>query len=167
MNNFYFDICGEKSTTPMTQGKPWCIYLSLYFRVLSTLNTALGNRNCVINYWCISFLEKLSTIPCYLIYLNMFLWCLALLRKQKCFVLKRWCFTLEWEFLQRETYDVESFTVVMGSTSEKSTSARYQALRRVREGSLHVVSPSESFKDRANVILLIEDLLTGHISQHG
>jgi hypothetical protein len=49
-NNFYFDICGEETTTPTTQGKPWCIYLSLYFKVLSTLNVALGNRNYVINY---------------------------------------------------------------------------------------------------------------------
>jgi hypothetical protein len=49
-NNFYFDICGEEASTPTTQGKPWCIYLSLYFKVLSTLNVALGNRNYVINY---------------------------------------------------------------------------------------------------------------------
>jgi hypothetical protein len=49
-NNFYFDICGEEAATPTTQGKPQCIYLSLYFKVLSPLNAALGNRNCVINY---------------------------------------------------------------------------------------------------------------------
>jgi hypothetical protein len=29
------------------------------------------------------------------------------------------------------------------------------------------VSPSESFKDRADVGLLIEDLLTGHIPHRG
>jgi hypothetical protein len=71
-NNFYFDICGEEVATPTTQGKPRSIYLSLYFKVLSTLNAALGNRNCVINYCFISFLEKLSTIPCYLSYSNKF-----------------------------------------------------------------------------------------------
>ena len=49
-NNFYFDICGDEEATPTTQGKPRCIYLSLYFKVLSTLNVALGNRNYVINY---------------------------------------------------------------------------------------------------------------------
>jgi hypothetical protein len=49
-NNFYFDICGEKVAIPTTQGKPRCIFLSLYFKVLSLLNAALGNRNCVINY---------------------------------------------------------------------------------------------------------------------
>jgi hypothetical protein len=49
-NNFYFDICGEEAETPTTQGKPRCIYLSLYFKFLPTLNAALGDRNCVINY---------------------------------------------------------------------------------------------------------------------
>jgi hypothetical protein len=49
-NNFYFDICGEEAETPTTQGKPRRIYLSLYFKVLSTLNATLGDRNCVINY---------------------------------------------------------------------------------------------------------------------
>jgi hypothetical protein len=48
-NNFYFDICGEDVDTPTTHSKP-CIYLSLYFKVLPTLNVALGDRNCVINY---------------------------------------------------------------------------------------------------------------------
>jgi hypothetical protein len=37
-NNFYFDICGEEAEAPTTQGKPRYIYLSLYFKVLLTLN---------------------------------------------------------------------------------------------------------------------------------
>jgi hypothetical protein len=49
-NNFYLDIYGKEAATPTTQGKPWCIYLSLYFKVSSPLNVALGNSNCVINY---------------------------------------------------------------------------------------------------------------------
>ena len=36
-----------------------------------------------------------------------------------------------------------------------------------REGSLSVVSLSESIKDRTNVGLMIEDLLTGHMPRHG
>jgi hypothetical protein len=36
-----------------------------------------------------------------------------------------------------------------------------------REGSLGVVPPSESIKDRTDVGLLIEDLLTGHMPRHG
>jgi hypothetical protein len=36
-----------------------------------------------------------------------------------------------------------------------------------REESLGVVSPSESIKDRVDVGLLIEDLLTGHMPHHG
>jgi hypothetical protein len=42
-------------------------------------------------------------------------------------------------------------------------------IRRVtsRERSLNVVSPSESIKDRADVGLMIEDLLTNHMPHHG
>jgi hypothetical protein len=36
-----------------------------------------------------------------------------------------------------------------------------------QEESLGVVSPSESLKDRADVGLLTEDLLTGHMPHHG
>jgi hypothetical protein len=36
-----------------------------------------------------------------------------------------------------------------------------------REESLGVVSPSESIKDRVDVGLMIEDLLTGHMPRHG
>ena len=39
--------------------------------------------------------------------------------------------------------------------------------RLAQEGSLGVVSPSESIKDRVDVGLLIEDLLTGHMPHHG
>jgi hypothetical protein len=35
------------------------------------------------------------------------------------------------------------------------------------KGSLGVVSPSESFKDRADVGLMIEDLLIHHMPHHG
>jgi hypothetical protein len=36
-----------------------------------------------------------------------------------------------------------------------------------REGSLGVVSASESIKDRVDIGLMIEDLLTGHMPRHG
>jgi hypothetical protein len=36
-----------------------------------------------------------------------------------------------------------------------------------REGSLDVVSPFESLKDRVDVGLLAEDTLTDHMPQHG
>jgi hypothetical protein len=39
--------------------------------------------------------------------------------------------------------------------------------RLVREGSLGVVSLSELLKDQADVGLMIEDLLTGHMPRHG
>jgi hypothetical protein len=39
--------------------------------------------------------------------------------------------------------------------------------RLAQEESLGVVSSSESLKDRADVGLLMEDLLTGHMPRHG
>jgi hypothetical protein len=36
-----------------------------------------------------------------------------------------------------------------------------------REESLDVVSPSELIKDRADVVLMTEDPLTGHMPRHG
>jgi hypothetical protein len=51
------------------------------------------------------------------------------LEKTKCFVLKqKLMLHTGWEFLQKKTYDGESIMVVMGSTSAKSTSIRYQTL---------------------------------------
>jgi hypothetical protein len=37
----------------------------------------------------------------------------------------------------------------------------------LHEKSLSAVSPFESLKDRADVGLMIEDLLTGHMPRHG
>jgi hypothetical protein len=64
----------------------------------------------------------------------------------------------------------------MGSTLEKRTSIKYQTLGEndkdetgwvlAREGSLGVVSSSESFKDRADRGLMIEGLLTSHMPHH-
>jgi hypothetical protein len=39
-------------------------------------------------------------------------------------------------------------------------------MRLAREGSLGVVSPSESLKDRVDVGLLAEDPLNGHMPRH-
>jgi hypothetical protein len=33
-NSFYFDICGTDPEPPTTQGKPRCIYPSLFFQTL-------------------------------------------------------------------------------------------------------------------------------------
>jgi hypothetical protein len=56
-NYFYFDICGTEPDSPITQGKPRCIYLFLEFLNLYHLNDALGDRSCMPNNCCISFLE--------------------------------------------------------------------------------------------------------------
>ena len=67
---------------------------------------------------------------------------------------------------------------MMGSTSEKmylyqvpNFGFKMVKLRPggwlAREESLGVVSPSESIKDRADVGLMTEDPLTGHMPHHG
>jgi hypothetical protein len=63
-NNFYFNICGVKPKPPATQGKPRCIIPFPYcFQIFITLYDALGDRSCVLNNCCISFIGKLITIP--------------------------------------------------------------------------------------------------------
>jgi hypothetical protein len=74
--------------------------------------------------------------------------------------------------------DGGSIMVVMGSTWEKmylyqvpNFGLKIIKLRPgswlAREGSLGVVSPSESIKDLVNVGLMIEDPLIGHMPHHG
>jgi hypothetical protein len=74
--------------------------------------------------------------------------------------------------------DGGSITTMMGSTSEKMYLCQvpdfgFEMIKLrpggwlAREGSLGVVSPSESIKDRLDVGLMIEDLLTGHTPHHG
>jgi hypothetical protein len=56
-NNFYFDICGTDPEPPTTQGKPRCIYpFPCGFKLFITSDDALGDRSCVLNNCCISFL---------------------------------------------------------------------------------------------------------------
>jgi hypothetical protein len=82
-----------------------------------------------------------------------------------------------WEVFKKKT-DGGSITAVMGSTSKKmylcqvpNFGFKIINLRPggwlAREGSLGLVSPSESIKDRVDVGLLIKDLLTGHMPHHG
>jgi hypothetical protein len=74
--------------------------------------------------------------------------------------------------------DGGSITTMMGSTSEKMYLCQvpnfgFEMLKLrpggwlAREESLGVVSPSEPIKDRVDVGLLTEDLLTGHMPNHG
>jgi hypothetical protein len=79
------------------------------FKIFITLFDALGNRSCVLNHWCISFLGKLITLPWHPFIKRIFMMLSLALEKQKCFVLKqKWCFS-GWECFQKEnTYDGES-----------------------------------------------------------
>jgi hypothetical protein len=47
-NCFYFDICGAKPDSPITQGKPQCICHLLAILNLSHLLDALGYMSCVL-----------------------------------------------------------------------------------------------------------------------
>jgi hypothetical protein len=119
-NNFYFDICGVETEPPPTQRKPLCIILfPCCFKIFITLYDALGDRNCVINSWCISFLGKLVTIPCLPVLFKQVFKCLVCYRKQKVLFWKRWCITWDGNFYKEKTDDGGSIKVVMGSTSEK------------------------------------------------
>jgi hypothetical protein len=84
---------------------------------------------------------------------------------------------MEWE-VSKKRLDGESIMVVMGSTSEKMYLCQVPNFEfwmiktrpggwLAREASLGVVSPSESIKDRVDVGLMIEDLLTDHMPRHG
>jgi hypothetical protein len=48
-NCFYFDICGTEPNSPITQGKPRCIYHPLVILKSFYLSDALGDRSCVLN----------------------------------------------------------------------------------------------------------------------
>jgi hypothetical protein len=48
-NCFYFYICGAEPVSPITQGKPRCIFHLLSILNLSHLLDALGDRSCVLN----------------------------------------------------------------------------------------------------------------------
>jgi hypothetical protein len=74
--------------------------------------------------------------------------------------------------------DGGSIMAVMGSTSEKMylwqvPNFGFEMIKLrlggwvAREESLSVVSPSESIKDRLDLGLMIEDLITGHKPHHG
>ena len=79
---------------------------------------------------------------------------------------------------QKKRLDDGSIMAVMDSTSEKMYLCQvpnfgFEIIKLrpggwlAREESLDVVSPSESIKDRLDVGLMIEDLLTGHMPHHG
>jgi hypothetical protein len=121
---------------------------------------------------------ELFTIPWLLVLLKDFLMLSPALEKQMfCFENKRWCFTVDGMF-PKIKLDGGSIMAMMGSTSEKMYLCQvpnfgFEMIKLrpggwlAREESLGVVSSSESIKDRLDVGLLIEDLLTGHMPHHG
>jgi hypothetical protein len=97
--------------------------LSLFFVVLKifiALYDALGDRNSLINSWCISSHGKIGcpSLFTYFIYTCFLMISLAIENKNVLFW-KRWYFTLDRDFYKEKTYDGGSITGVMGSTYEK------------------------------------------------
>jgi hypothetical protein len=90
---------------------------------------------------------------------------------------KRWCGKVGSVF-SKTKLDGESIMAMMGSTSENMYLCQvpnfgFEKVKLrpggwlAREESLDVVSPSESINDRADVGLMTEDPLTGHMPRHG
>ena len=70
------------------------------FKIFITLFDALGDRSCVINNWCISFLGKSITLPWYPSMKRIFMMLSLALEKQNIFVLKQnVMLQIGWEFL--------------------------------------------------------------------
>ena len=65
-------VMGGPWTSCNTRQAPMHYPFPCCFKILITLYDALGDRSYVLNNWCIPFLGKLITIPCYLIYSNKF-----------------------------------------------------------------------------------------------
>jgi hypothetical protein len=112
-----------------------------------------------------------------LFYKNVFLMLSLALEKQKVLFWQKMMLQVGWDVFKIKI-DGGSIMVVMSSTSEKMYLCQVPnfGLKMIklrpsgwlaREESLGVVSPSESIKDRLDVGLLIEDLLTGHMPHHG
>jgi hypothetical protein len=61
---------------------PGALSLSLCFKIFITLYDPLGDRSCVLNNWCISFLGKLITLSWYLFHKKDFMMLSLDLEKQ-------------------------------------------------------------------------------------
>jgi hypothetical protein len=92
---------------------PYC------FKIFITLFDALGDRSCVPNNWCISFLEKLITLPWYPFMKRIFMMLSLALEKQNVlFQNKKVMLQIGWEVFKNKTW-CGSIMAMMGSTLEK------------------------------------------------
>jgi hypothetical protein len=112
-----------------------------------------------------------------LFYKKVFLLLSLALEKQNVLFWQKMMLQAGWEVFKIKL-DVGSFMAMMGSTSEKMYLCQvpnfgFEMIKLrpdewlAREESLGVVSPSKSIKDRLDVGLMIEDLLTGRMPHHG
>jgi hypothetical protein len=86
------------------QASPDAFSLSLCFKIFITLYDALGDRSCVINNWCISFLGKLIINPWYPFMKRIFIMLSLALEKTKCFFKQKVMLHTGWGFLQKKDW---------------------------------------------------------------
>ena len=86
------------------------------FKIFITLFDALGDRSCLINRWCIPFLESWLPFLDTLFEKNFMMLSLALVTKMFCFKTK---VMLQLVGMFSKKCDGESIRALMGSTSEK------------------------------------------------
>jgi hypothetical protein len=132
---------------------------------------------------CAKKIDAFPSLENWLLFLNhlfyekVFLMLSLALEKQNVLFWQIWCFKWDGRF-SKIKLDGGSIMAMMGSTSEKMylwqvPSFGFEMIKlrpdrwHAREESLGVVSSSESIKDRLDVGLMIEDLLTGHMPHHG
>jgi hypothetical protein len=91
--------------------------LSLLFKLFTTWDDALGDRSCMLNNCCISFLgtDYHSLKP---VLFKSFLMLSLALENKMCCLKKIWCFIWDGKF-SKKRLDGESIMAMMGSTSEK------------------------------------------------
>jgi hypothetical protein len=81
--------CGNITSCNTRQAPVHYPFFPYCFKIFITLYDALGDRNCMINSWCISFLGRLVNIPCLHVLFKQVFECLVLLLETKGFVLKK------------------------------------------------------------------------------
>jgi hypothetical protein len=121
--------CLTNTNLVLFQASPSALSISLCFKIYITLFDALGDRSCVLNNWCISFLGKLITLPWYP-FMKRILWCLALLYKNKMFCFKTKGDASYWMgiFTKKRLVMVNPSGPWWVQHLKRCTSARYQTL---------------------------------------
>jgi hypothetical protein len=170
------DRCLTNTNLLLFQTSPGAFTPSLLFKLFITWDDALGDRSWVLNSCCIFFLGT-DYHPLIPVLLKSFLMLsLSLENKMFCFKQKMMlhmggevCKEKTWWWIHHghDGFNIWKDVPLLGTKlwilNKKTRPGEWLA----REESLGVVSTSKSIKDHVDVGLMIEDLLTGHMSHHG